>query len=154
MAAAGKKLLVLMAGNKDGRRVLGYVIGIAVFICFLPLIAAVGLFGWISGGDAFGSEYKSFPQKLPEELVVQAERYDTVLSGIERAFNEECLSEEDIYTAKIVFLSYLTGREHEPEFFVRLTACFSGEAPGETLSDRLAYMFNIEVQSQYFDKGS
>ena len=47
-----KKVLVALAGDKKGRKFLGYVIGIALFIVLLPVIAVYGLFGWMAGGGA------------------------------------------------------------------------------------------------------
>ena len=39
----------MLAGDKKGRKFLLYVIGIALFIVLLPVIAVYGLFGWMSG---------------------------------------------------------------------------------------------------------
>lgn len=49
LAAIAKKALEILASNEKGRRFLGYAVGIAIFIILLPLIALVGLFGWMSG---------------------------------------------------------------------------------------------------------
>ena len=53
-AAVGKvalKVLQFLVGDKKGRKFLGYVIGIALFIVLIPVIALYGLFGWMSGGE-------------------------------------------------------------------------------------------------------
>ena len=53
-AAVGKvalKVLQFLVGDKKGRKFLGYVIGITLFIVLLPVIAIYGLFGWMSGGE-------------------------------------------------------------------------------------------------------
>ena len=52
IAAAAKRILAVLAGNKDGRRFLGYVTGIALFLVLLPVLALYGLFGWMSGNTA------------------------------------------------------------------------------------------------------
>ena len=52
MAKAVKKVLAILAGDKNGRKFLGYVIGIVLFIVLLPVIAVYGLFGWMAGGGA------------------------------------------------------------------------------------------------------
>ena len=52
MAKVAKKVLAILAGDKNGRKFLGYVIGIVLFIVLLPVIAVYGLFGWMAGGGA------------------------------------------------------------------------------------------------------
>ena len=46
VAKVAKKVLAILAGDKNGRKFLGYVIGIVLFIVLLPVIAVYGLFGW------------------------------------------------------------------------------------------------------------
>ena len=38
----------MLLGDKKGRKFLLYVIGIALFIVLLPVIAVYGLFGWMA----------------------------------------------------------------------------------------------------------
>lgn len=53
LAAIGKKILLVLLGDKKGRKAMGYTIGIAVFIALLPLIVVMGLFHWLlSDGGA------------------------------------------------------------------------------------------------------
>ena len=65
LAAIGKKVLLLLLGDKKGRKAVGYTIGIAVFLALLPLIIVMGLFHWLlgDGGAAMreqvGKETKS-----------------------------------------------------------------------------------------------
>lgn len=49
LAAIGKKVLLLLLGDKKGRKAMGYTIGIAVFLALLPLIVVMGLFHWLLG---------------------------------------------------------------------------------------------------------
>ena len=49
LAAIGKKVLLLLLGDKKGRKAVGYTIGIAVFLALLPLIIVKGLFHWLLG---------------------------------------------------------------------------------------------------------
>lgn len=49
LAAIGKKALLLLLGDKKGRKAVGYTIGIAVFLALLPLIVVMGLFHWLCG---------------------------------------------------------------------------------------------------------
>lgn len=50
LAAIGKTALLLLLGDKKGRKAVGYTIGIAVFLALLPLIVVMGLFHWLLGG--------------------------------------------------------------------------------------------------------
>ena len=65
LAAVGKKALLLLLGDKKGRKAVGYTIGIAVFLALLPLIIVMGLFHWLldDGGvemrEQVGKETKS-----------------------------------------------------------------------------------------------
>lgn len=53
LAAIGKKALLLLLGDKKGRKAVGYTVGIAGFLALLPLIIVMGLFHWLLGdGDA------------------------------------------------------------------------------------------------------
>ena len=49
LAAIGKKALLFLLGDKKGRKAVGYIIGIAVFLALLPLIVVMGLFHWLLG---------------------------------------------------------------------------------------------------------
>ncbi len=53
LAAIGKKILLVLLGDKKGRKAVGYTVGIAVFLALLPLIVVMGLFHWLlSDGGA------------------------------------------------------------------------------------------------------
>ena len=49
LAAIGKKVLLLLFGDKKGRKAVGYTVGITVFLALLPLIVVMGLFHWLLG---------------------------------------------------------------------------------------------------------
>lgn len=49
LVAIGKKVLLLLLGDKKGRKAVGYTVGIAVFLALLPLIVVMGLFHWLLG---------------------------------------------------------------------------------------------------------
>ena len=42
LAAIGKKILLVLLGDKKGRKAVGYTVGIAVFLALLPLIVVMG----------------------------------------------------------------------------------------------------------------
>ena len=49
LAAIGKTALLLLLGDKKGRKAVEYTVGIAVFLALLPLIVVMGLFHWLLG---------------------------------------------------------------------------------------------------------
>ena len=60
IAKIASKVLQILLGDKKGRKFLGYVVGIAIFIVLLPVLAVYGLFGWMAtdGADSiFNSSY-------------------------------------------------------------------------------------------------
>ena len=52
VAAVAKKVAAALVSNKKGRKFIGYVIGISIFILCIPLIAVLCLFGWTSGNPS------------------------------------------------------------------------------------------------------
>ena len=127
-AAVGKvalKVLQFLVGDKKGRKFLGYVIGIALFIVLLPVIAIYGLFGWMSGNDAAGIiGYDAVYEKLPTEIREQIDANSAQLDMIEIVFRENGLTDEDITKAKLIYLSSLTEKHDEENFYERLAECF------------------------------
>lgn len=118
-------MLEVLVGDKNGRKFLGYVIGIALFIVLLPFIAVYGLFGWMSGGDAVSLiDYDMVYEQLPTEYREQFESSETQLSEIERVFTENGLSPTDISKAKAIYMSCLIGREEEDGFYQKYAECF------------------------------
>ena len=46
-----KKIAEAVAASKNGRKAIGYTVGIAAFLLLLPMIVVAGLFGWMSRND-------------------------------------------------------------------------------------------------------
>ena len=46
-----KKVAEAVAASKKGRKVIGYTVGIVIFLLLLPMIVVAGLFGWMSRSD-------------------------------------------------------------------------------------------------------
>ena len=49
VATVAKKVVEVLASNKKGRKFIGYVIGISVFILCIPIIVVFCVFGWTGG---------------------------------------------------------------------------------------------------------
>ncbi len=70
IAAIGKKALLLLLGDKKGRKTVGYTIGIAVFLALLPLIIVMGLFHWLLGDG--GAEMREQMRKETESAYTES----------------------------------------------------------------------------------
>ena len=70
LAAIGKNVLLLLLGDKKGRKAVGYIIGIAVFLALLPLIIVMGLFHWLLGDG--GAEMREQVRKETESAYTES----------------------------------------------------------------------------------
>lgn len=147
-AAVGKvalKVLQFLVGDKKGRKFLGYVIGIALFIVLIPIIAIYGLFGWLgAGGVADIVGYDAIYENLPTEIREQMEANENQLKMIESVFTVNELTEDDINKAKLIYLSYLTDRYGEENFYQRLADCFLTVTEETDLLTNISSAFGIE----------
>ena len=148
-AAVGKialKVLQFLVGDEKGRKFLGYVIGIVVFIVLLPLIATIALFGSMSSGsltDIVG--YDAIYENLPTDVREQIEEYDVQLQMIESVFAENGLSDVEVNQAKLIFLSYLTVNDHDELFYQQLADCFLEVNEDSDLLTNVSSAFGIEI---------
>lgn len=147
-AAVGKvalKVLSFLVGDKKGRKFLGYVVGIALFIVLLPVIAAYGLFGWMAGGGASDIvNYDEVYQNLPTEIREQMDANEVQLNLIEAVFTENDIGSEDISKAKLLYLSYLTDRCEEEDFYQKYADCFLAVSEEADLLTNISSAFGIE----------
>ena len=136
LAAIGKKLLVALAGDKSGRKFLGFVIGIALVIVLLPVIAVYGLFGWMAGGG----EVEGIVPSSANSILA----YENQLYAIEETFRSYDLSERDIEAGQVIYLSCLIGRESEEGFYQTYVDCFLNRSEEADLLSNISSAFGIE----------
>ena len=86
LAAIGKKALLLLLGDKKGRRTIGYIIGIAVFLALLPLIVVMGLFHWLlgDGGEEMREQVRKETKSAYTESVEQYEEGEVLEDAVRR----------------------------------------------------------------------
>lgn len=82
-----KKVAEVLASSKKGRKFLLYTVGIVLFIVLLPLIAIVGLFGFLAGGE-LPIEPQQIMETLPSEDRALLEGIDATCASIHSAFME------------------------------------------------------------------
>lgn len=139
-----KKVLAALAGDKKGRKFLGYVIGIALFIVLLPVIAVYGLFGWMAGGGATEIiDYNAVCEYIPVEQRSVMEQYESELATIQTVFVENGLGARDISKAKTIYISCLTGKETEEDFYQRYAECFILQSEEHSIWDNISSAFGI-----------
>ena len=132
-----------MAGDKNGRKFLGYVIGIALFIVLLPLIAVYGLFGWMSGSTADIVNYDRLYSQLPAEQRELMEQHEEQLEQITLVFANNGLSEKDISKAKTIYVSCLIGKETEAGFYQTYADCFLHAKENGDLLTHISSAFGV-----------
>lgn len=87
LAAIGKKALLILLGNKKGRKAVGYIIGIAVFLALLPLIIVMGLFHWL-----FGDGGAAMREQVGEETASSyTETVEITEGGMENRDDEQAI---------------------------------------------------------------
>ena len=139
-----KKVLAALAGDKKGRKFLGYVIGIALFIVLLPVIAVYGLFGWMAGGGATKIiDYNAVCEYIPVEQRSVMEQYESELAAIQTVFVENGLGARDISKAKTIYISCLTGKETEEDFYQRYAECFILQSEEHSIWDNISSSFGV-----------
>ena len=86
LAAIGKKALLFLLGDKKGRKAVGYIIGIAVFLALLPLIIVMGLFHWLlgDGGTEIREQVKKEAASAYTESVEQYKEWEGLEDAVRR----------------------------------------------------------------------
>jgi hypothetical protein len=145
VAAVAKKVAAALVSNKKGRKFIGYVIGISIFILCIPLIAVLCLFGWTSGNPSI--DYQSGAAAGVADMFndpALQERFE----NIQIVFTEYDLSTGDIHKAQFMSIKKLAGLEEQENFYERLASCFL-----ETTNEKTVYMlieeaFEIEIADE------
>mgnify|MGYP000074523240 FL=1 len=144
IAKVATKILTVLLGDKNGRKFLGYAVGIALFLVLLPFIAVYGLFGWMAGGGADDIlKEQMVIENLPAEYREMIQAYDSELNQISLVFTANGLGSDDISKAKTIFISCLRGRENEEDFYQRYADCFLNQSEEADLYTNLSSAFGV-----------
>lgn len=86
IAAVGKKALLFLFGDKKGRRTIGYIIGIAVFLALLPLIVVMGVLHWLlsDGGAKIRELVRKETKSAYTESVEQYKEWEVLEDAVWR----------------------------------------------------------------------
>lgn len=153
MAAVAKKAAEILVSSKNGRKFIGYVVGIVFILILLPLIALVGLFGVMSGGD-MPVDTEQIMAALPAGDKVTIQKINTTGSDIVTTFSSRGLVENDIKKAQAIYMACLIGKESD-SFVTDLAICFENVSDTKTVYDNISKKFSVifsEEENLYFDK--
>lgn len=144
IAAIGKKALEILGSNKQGRKFLGYIIGIALFLILLPAIVLYALFGGITGdidSDQMIASLSAYQQEKIDEI-------NNAIKRIREVFTEKGLTENDVQKAQELYIGLLVGQEVNEKFYDDLTWCFQNVTERSSLYDNLASRFSVTLTDE------
>ena len=75
-----KKIAEAVDASKKGRKVIGYTVGIVIFLLLLPMIVITGLFGWMGRSDVEIDRDEIISGLTPEQIE-QIEGIDIETTG-------------------------------------------------------------------------
>lgn len=142
VSVVAKKVVEVLASSKKGRKFLLYTVGIVLFIVLLPLIAIVGLFGFLAGGD-LPIDQQQIMEALPSEKQALIEGIDTTCADIHATFTERGLTEADANKAVAIYMACLIGKESDT-FLADLAECFEDVSDTVSVYDNIASAFSVE----------
>lgn len=140
-----KKALELIAVSDSGRKFLGYVLCIAVFLLLLPVIVVCGLFGWMANDGGTLLLREELLNNLPEENAAVIEQMNTVCDTIQNVFEIKGLSVMDERKAETIYLTCLVGREDDENFYNDLADCFLYADAETDVFDLVSITFGVEI---------
>ena len=119
-----KKVAEVLVSSKNGRKFIGYTVGITLFLVLLPMIVIVGLFGWMAGDGGTMLDRDQIISQLPLEQQEQINVIDTTCDTILTTFKIYGLPVSDQRKAQAVYIDKLVGLESQDGFHESLAACF------------------------------
>lgn len=143
-----KKALELLAVNDSGRKFLGYVLCIAVFLLLLPVIVVCGLFGWMANDGGTLMLREELLNNLPEENAAVIEQMNMVCDTIQNVFEIKGLSVTDERRAETIYLTCLVGRENDENFYNDLADCFLYADAETDVFDLISITFGVEISEE------
>ena len=145
VATVAKKVAVALASDKKGRKIIGYVIGISLFILCIPIIVVFCVFGWTSGNlhEDVQAGVASGAAEMLNDPALQ-ERFE----GIQTVFSEHHLPAGDIHKAQFMSISKLAGMEEQDDFYERLASCFLETTKGKTVYMLIEEKFDIDISDE------
>lgn len=143
-----KRSLELLAANDSGRKFLGYVFYIVIFLLLLPMIVICGLFGWMANDVGTLLLREELLNNFPEENTVVIEQLNTACDTIQNMFAIKGLSVTDERRAEAIYLTCLVGRENDDNFYNDLADCFLYADTETDVFEQITTAFGVEISEE------
>ncbi|MBP5236754.1 MAG: hypothetical protein J6128_04390, partial [Clostridia bacterium] len=151
VATVAKKVVAAMASNKKGRKTLGYILGIILFILSIPIIVICCLSDSLGSlGNLGNVDMEQFRGSLTQRIeeVLESSGIVDQLTGIEDALREKGFSDDDIHKAQLIYISCSNEVEITDSFYDDLAACFTGAKEDKSVYDILEETFGIMISDE------
>ena len=136
-----KKVASVVLSDKKGRKAVLMIVGIALVIIILPIIALLGIF---SGGIDLGlNDINALVQE-------QQQVGESTLTAIEEQMLEAGYSELRVEEAQAVYLLALFDKGDEAQFVERLVGCFEEEQTDAELISAVNAEFGTAINYTEF----
>lgn len=146
LAAIAKKVLQFLLTNKKGRKFLGYVIGISLFVILLPFIVLIGLFGWMSGSDSLVLQ-GGVIGNLQEQYVIQFPEHAEALEKISTTFDIYGVGDKTPLAQTIYISTDLPSMNEGDDFYTEYVHCFT-DTEEKTYTENITEAFGIEFTDE------
>ena len=150
-----KRALEVIGSDERGRKGLLYVIGIVIFLLLLPMIAVVGMSGFLGEDGEVVLDQDIILSHLTPEQQEEIDRINQVCETISNTFRVYGLPANDQRKAQTIYIAYLLDREDETDFYIRLADCFNNASEWMPVYDLLGMEFGIVIlpeEQQELDK--
>lgn len=147
IAAIAKKVLSFLLSNKKGRKFLGYVIGIALFVVLMPLIVLIGMFGWMSGSGEMVIQ-NTVAEQLQAQYAEQFPEHEAALEQISTVFGTFGISDKTGLAQTIYISSALPEKNTDDSFYTSYANCFLAVTEEKSLTDCITEVFGIEFSDK------
>ena len=148
VAAIAKKAIEVLAGSKKGRRFLGYVIGIVLFLLLLPVILIFGLFGWMSGSDGISINDCQVMSALTPEQQSEWQRQNQVMQRIAEEFTARNLKSQIRFAQTLYYFKLNDTELGGDEFCSKLADCFESAGTNAEICSRIQETFDVSFTEQ------
>ena len=148
LAVVAKKAAEILVSSKKGRKFLGYVVGIALFLVLLPVIVLYALFGGITGGGDSALLASQIGASLSAEQQAQLAAVDSASRRIAEVFADKGLTAADTEKANEIYIALLIGKEESESFCDDLAWCFESVSEDASLYDNLAVKFAVTFTNE------
>ena len=143
-----KKAAEVLVSSKSGRKFIGYIVGITLFLVLLPMIVIVGLFGWMAGDGGTMLDRDQIISQLPPEQLEQIDVIDTTCDTIVTTFKIYGLPVSDQRKAQAIYIDKLMGLESQDGFHESLADCFMNVTADVSVYDLISSTFLIAFSDE------